>query len=235
MTQARRMLVVLLATLAGNCARVETQRPVPWFKTRVQHSPTIGGLASGGSSGLPPQVRRFGLFWKELAGCLGGEVLDRETVAVFCTDTFNSGTALIRKGEAAPRPACGSYSSYSRVLADRSAVDCSTMLAGTAPIVPTTLRYWRVAPSREMLFDTTITIPEPGRAFVSPLPRLYDERMRGYFVAATVEWKLAPDCALLTIDSGALTLVAAAPDLRRSDCSDPTVWSRRTGRRLTTG
>ena len=235
MTPARRMLVVLLTTLAGGCARVETQRPVPWLKTRVQHSPTIGGLASGGSSGLPPQVRRFGFFWKELRGCLGGEVLDPETVAVFCSDTFNSGTALIRKGEAAPRPACGSYSSYSRVLADRSAVDCSTMLAGTAPIVPTTLRYWRVAPSRETLFDTTIAIPEPGRAFVSPLPRFYDERMRAYFVAETVEWTLAPDCALLTIDSGALTLVAAAPDLKRSDCSDPTIWSRRTGLRLTMG
>ena len=87
-----------LATLAGGCARVETQRPVPWLKTRVQHNPTIGGLASGGSSGLPPQVRRFGLFWKELQGCLGGEALDQETLAVSCTDAFNSGTALIRKG-----------------------------------------------------------------------------------------------------------------------------------------
>jgi hypothetical protein len=226
----RRALALLLATLASGCVRVETRQPLPWFRTRIQHSPTIGGLASGGASGLPPQVRRFGLFWKELEGCLGGEVLGPDTVAVSCSDTFHSGAALLRRGETVPTPACGAYSSNSLVLPDRSAVECSTMLAGKAPIVPTKIRYWRVAPTRAVLQDVTLAIEEPGRAFVGPLPRFYDDRLRGYFLSATEDWAAAPGCVLLTVEAGQLVPVARGPELSRAQCSEPAIWSEKSGR-----
>lgn len=227
-----RCALALLALVAAGCARVETKQPLPWFRTRVQHTPSIGGLASRSSSGLPPQVRRFGLFWKELEGCLGGEVLDADTVAVFCSDSFHSGAALLRRGETVPKPACGAYSSSSLVLPDRSAVECSTVLAGKAPIVPTKIRYWRVAPTRAILQDATLAIEEPGRAFVGPLPRFYDERLRGYFLSATEDWAAAPGCVLLTVEAGQLVEVAAGRELSRVECSEPAIWSRKAGRTL---
>ncbi len=232
MRRARGVLALLLATASIACARVETKQPLPWFRTRVQHTPGIGGLASASSSGLPPQVRRLGLFWKELEGCLGGEVLDPDTVAVFCSDTFHSGPALLRRGETMPKAACGAYSSNGRVLPDRSAVECSTMLAGKAPIVPTKIRYWRVAPTRAVLQDATLAIEEPGRAFDGPLPRFYDDRLNGYFLSATEDWQAPPGCVLLTVEAGQLVEVASGPELSRADCSEPDIWSKKSGRTL---
>ena len=115
------------------------------------------------------------------------------------------------------------------MLPDKSGIDCTTHLEGSAPVVPTKLRYWRVNPSREVLFDTTVAISEPGRAFVGPVPRFYDDHNRGYFVAATEEWSAPPDCTLLTVESGALSAVASAPDLGRSECYESAAWSQRTG------
>jgi hypothetical protein len=177
-------------------------------------------------------VRRFGLFWTEIAGCLDGEVLDADTVAVSCSDQFNRGTALVRRGETVPVPACGTYASYSQLLPDRSAVDCTTVLAGQAPVVPTRLRYWRVSPARATLFDTTLVVDAPGRAFVGPVPRFYDDRMRGYFVVAGEEFQQPPDCALFGVESGVLTPVAAAPELGRAECGEAPAWSKQTGRSL---
>jgi hypothetical protein len=229
----RPILALLLAALASGCSQVETKRLLPWFETRTRQTRTIGPV-SVGSNGTTPYVRRFGLFWTEVAGCLDGEVLDADTVAVNCADRFNRGTALLRRGETVAQPACGTYASYSQILPDRSAVDCTTVLAGKAPIVPTKLRYWRVAPSRETLFDTTLVVDEPGRAFVGPVPRFYDDKMRSYFVVEAEEFQSPPACALLTVRSGALELVAAAPELRRSECAEAPLWSRRTGTSLNT-
>lgn len=230
-TTTRCALALLVGAFAGGCSRVETKRPLPWFETRTRQPRDIGPV-SVGSSGATPYVRRFGLFWTELAGCLDGEVLDADTVAVSCSDRFNRGTALVRRGETVPVPACGTYASYAQVLPDRSAIDCTTVLAGNAPVVPTRLRYWRVSPTRATLFDTTLAVDAPGRAFVGPVPRFYDDRLRGYFVVEADEFQQPPDCALFSVESGALTEVAAAPELSRADCGDPAVWSKRTGRSL---
>jgi hypothetical protein len=211
---------------------VEAERPVPWFETRVRHSPGLGGFSSGGSNAAAPRVRRFGFFWKELPGCLGGEVMDAEAVAVFCSETFNSGLAIVRRGEGEARPACGAYASFSQLLPDRSGIDCTTMLSGRAPIVPTTLRYWRVSPARAVSLEATVSVAEPGRAFVGSAPSFYDERMSAYFMSATEDWAAPPDCALLTLEKGGLVTVAAAPELSRADCHDVALWSGKSGRRL---
>jgi hypothetical protein len=227
----RPVLALFLAALASGCSKVETKRLLPWFETRTRQTRTIGPV-SVGSSGTTPYVRRFGLFWTEVSGCLDGEVLDADTVAVSCSDAFNRGTALLRRGETVARPACGTYASFSQILPDRSGVDCTTVLAGNAPVVPTRLRYWRVAPSRETLFDATLAIDEPGRSFVGPVPRFYDERMRGYFVAEAEDFQQPPDCALFGVEAGNLTRVASAPEMRRADCADASPWSQRIGRTL---
>ena len=230
-TTTRCALVLVVGSMAGGCSRVETKRPLPWFETRTRQTREIGPVSLG-SSGTTPYVRRFGLFWTEIAGCLDGEVLDADTVAVSCSDSFNRGTALVRRGETVAVPACGSYASYSQILPDRSAVDCTTVLAGKAPVVPTRLRYWRVSPARTTLFDTTLAIDVPGRAFVGPVPRFYDDRMRGYFVAEADEFQQQPDCALFAVEAGTLTQVATAPELGRAECAEAPAWSQRTGRKL---
>ncbi len=233
-TARRRLQCALaIAALAGGCSRVETKRPLPWFETRTRQTREIGPV-SVGSNGTTPYVRRFGLFWTEVSGCLDGAVLDADTVAVSCSDSFNRGTALLRRGETEARPACGTYASFAQILPDRSAVDCTTVLSGNAPVVPTRLRYWRVAPSRETLFDATLVMEEPGRAFVGPVPRFYDDRMRGYFVVEAEDFREPPDCALFGVEGGHLTRIAAGPDLRRFDCAEAPLWSQRAGRTLRT-
>lgn len=227
----RPFLVLVLAALATGCSKVETKRLLPWFETRTRQTRTIGPVSLG-SSGTTPYVRRFSLFWTEVPGCLDGEVLDADTVAVSCADPFNRGTALLRRGETVALPACGTYASFAQILPDRSAVDCTTVLAGKAPVVPTRLRYWRISPSRETLFDATLVMDEPGRAFVGPVPRFYDDRMRGYFVVEAEDFQKPPDCALFGVEAGALTLVAAAPELRRVECAEAPLWSQRTKRIL---
>jgi hypothetical protein len=224
---------VALAALAAACSRVERKRLLPWFETRTS-TPRSVGPVSLGSSGTTPYVRRFGLFWTAVPGCLDGEVLDADTVAVSCSDRFARGAALLRRGETAARPACGTYASFSQLLPDRSAVDCTTVLAGNAPVVPTRLRYWRVAPSRAVVFDTTLAVDEPGRSFDGPVPRFYDEGMRGYFVVEAEDFRQPPDCALFGVEAGALSPVASAPELKRGECAEAAPWSQRAGRTLRT-
>ena len=226
----RPILALVLATLAGGCSKVETKRLLPWFETRTRQTRTIGPV-SVGSNGTTPYVRRFGLFWTEVPGCLDGEVLDADTVAVSCSDRFNRGTALLRRGETEARPACGTYASFSQILPDRA---LRRRLHDRArrqrPVVPTRLRYWRVAPSRETLFDTTLAMDEPGRMFVGPgaallrrpHARLLRRRGRGLPAAARLR--------ALRVEAGASRGSRPHPSCGRVDCAEAPLWSQRTGR-----
>lgn len=231
--RSRLLATILLATLAGGgCHAVEIEKPLPWFEIRKVHYPGLGGFGSG-STQQTLFVRQYGFWWTPV-DCLGGEVLDRETVAVFCTDSFHSGIALIKEGETKPVPACGSYAAYAQILPDKTAVDCFDVLAGNAPVVPTKLRYWRIDLRRRTLLDHTLVVDERGRAFVGPTARFYDDRNRGYFVAEAEDFRAEPDCELLSVEAGGLVRVVAAPDLNRTACSDVATWSERSGRALRT-
>jgi hypothetical protein len=220
-------LVAAGSLLVVGCGEVKTEQLLPWFKIEATHYPSIGGLADARTV-YASFVKRHG-FWTELENCDGGQVLNPDVVALSCSDGFSRGTALVRKGETVPRSACGSFASVSLILPSKDAIDCFDVLAGRAPVVPTQLGMRRVDLSGRELLSTTLSVDLPGRVFLGPIPRFYDDGGAPYFVTYADQSRDAPDCALLALENGALKTVASAPELRVAKCYEPRAWSQLTG------
>lgn len=225
-------LAILIAAVLGSllvagCGKVETERLLPWFKIEATHYPQIGGLADARTV-YTSYVKHFG-FWRELKNCYGGQVLNPDVVALSCSDSFNRGTALVRKGETAPRSACGSFAPASLILPSKDAVDCFDVRAGRAPIVPTQLGMRRVDLSGRELMSATLSVDLSGRVFLGPIPRFYGDGNVPYFVTYADQSRDAPNCARFALESGVLKPVASAPELKLAKCYEPRAWSQLTG------
>ncbi len=225
-------LATLVAALFGSllvagCAEVKTEQLLPWFKIEATHYPSIGGLA-GARTVYASFVKRYG-FWRELENCHGGQVLNPDVVALNCSDGSHRGTALVRKGETVPRPACGSFAPASLILPSKDAVDCFDVRAGRATIVPTQLGMRRVDLSGRELMSATLSVELPGRVFVGPIPSFYGDGGAPYFITYVDQSRDAPDCALLALENGVLKPVASAPGLKLAKCYEPRAWSQLTG------
>lgn len=176
-------------------------------------------------------VRSYG-FWRRLENCQGGQVLNPEVVALSCSDSFHTGLALVHKGETVPRPACGLLSAGATIAPRNNAVDCFEVMAGRAPFVPTRLGYRRVDLSGRELGSAELSAEQPGRVFLGPIARFYDDDGAPYFVTYDDRSKDAPACVLFTLEAGALKAVVSSSEPRVSECYDAEAWSRLAGRTL---
>jgi len=219
----------LLALLVAAGCHLQEEKLLPWFKVRTTRYSNIGGFS--GSSQQESFVRSWGL-WHKLDRCFFGEVLDARMVALHCSDQFNQGLALLRKGETVPRPACGSYKSEAILLPSRDAIDCFDMLEGRAPVVPKRLRMRRVDLAGRLLTDATLAPSDPDQVFRGLIAAFYDANEVPHFIVGADDQVGATGCDLLAWEKGRLVTVAKAPDLAVNDCFEPRIWRQRTGRSL---
>jgi hypothetical protein len=216
--------------LTAGCSEAKTEKLLPWFRIKTIHYPSIGGFADARTL-YESQVKRWGL-WRKLENCQGGNVLNPDVVALSCSDSFNTGTALVRKGEALPRPACGSFASGAIIVPSKDSVDCFDVLAGRAPVVPTQLRMRRVDLEGRTLMSATLSADQSGRVFLGPIPRFYSADGTPHFVTYLERSQGGPECALLALHGDHLEPVAAAPELSVDQCYEARRWSPLTARAL---
>ena len=159
---------------------------LPWVKYRKVTGPGGSGMWAGGNHTEVLVLRWWG--WSTVfdGNAAPGVPVVLTPTAVLVGST--EGAKILHKSESTPRLACGDKIAAPTVPPTGTFVDCVDHLAGPARAIATALRVRRVDSTGALVSQQEFTAGAPGRVFMGPVVRFYDDQGTPYLVTFRDPW-----------------------------------------------